>query len=258
MIENFIFLKASTIVPTNSTQTVTCKIKPTEKGITTITGIKYEIFNACGVQFVDKNGNGLYSNSENFSTESSIGISTKKEKISLSNIKIYPEIPLLNIKVLDSSAKIINGSLDLFEHQFYNFSFLLENLSEYRISDLTVNIYAYKKDDYKVILDEIKVKPDSDNGELIDKGKSYVFKYNYLHKKYYKKIEFKIFYTSNDDDSYAIDYSFNIKPYLFYQKGLNTLKLLEFYDLKVIPMISNNMIHVLTISDPSNLFSIIC
>lgn len=50
----------SVFIPAKSIQGVYCKIRPIEKGITNILGVKYEIFNTVGVQYSDNNGNGLY------------------------------------------------------------------------------------------------------------------------------------------------------------------------------------------------------
>jgi len=57
----------TTIIAPNSFQTVLCNIKILEPGILNIVGIKYEVLGVGGVQFADKNGNGLFYNYENFS-----------------------------------------------------------------------------------------------------------------------------------------------------------------------------------------------
>jgi hypothetical protein len=209
-------------------------------------GLKYEIFNTVGIQFVDVNGNGLFFGYENFSKDPLSSFGGKKEKINLKNIKIYPPIPNLEIKILDSSSKIINGCLDLFNYQYYNFSFLLTNKSEHPIEEIYVNVYAYKKDDYKILINEIKIKKE---GNLIEAGQDYIYNYEYLHRKCFKKIEFKIYYTASKYTNSEADVL--LKPYLLYQKSLNTIKLLDMSNLKVIPMLSNNMIHTITLSDPS-------
>lgn len=230
-----------------------CKIKPNERGITNIVGIKYEIYNNGCVQFVDWNGNGIFFSYENFSKDTLP--SNKKDKINLKNIKIYPEIPLLDIKILDASSKVINESLDLFENQYYDFSFLLENTGYYAINEIIVNVYAYKKDDYKVSIDEIKVKPSCDNNNIIiEKNKSLSYTYSYLHKKQYKKIEFKFYYTSYQLSQTKKFEEVSLKPYLYYLKPLRTLKLINFSSLKVIPVLANNTIHEIALSDPSNIF----
>ena len=63
--------------------------------------MKYEIENTVGVQYVDENGNGLFYHFDNYSNDS-LSISTnKKELITLRNIKIYPDIPIICLKILN-------------------------------------------------------------------------------------------------------------------------------------------------------------
>jgi hypothetical protein len=45
--------------------------------------------------------------------------------------------------------------------------------------------------------------------------------------------------------------TYGLKPYLYYQKALSTIKLLDLSNLKVIPVLSNNTIHQITMSDSS-------
>ncbi len=223
---------ASTVISGQSYNTVICKIKPDAVGLTSILGIKYEVFNLGGVQYVDKNGNGLFFNHTNYEQ-----ISTKKEKINMNNIKISPEIPILELKVLNSEDE----NLLIYENQYYNFEMLFLNIGKYSVNEITMNVYAYKKDDYKVIVDEIKI---GETGLIEENGKFKYF-YKYLHKKSHKQLEFKIYYRTNAN-------SYGLKPYLFYSKNLTTLKLLNIMDLKVTPVLSNNIIHELTLSDNSN------
>ena len=142
----------------NSYQNVICKIKPIENEITSIIGIKYEVFNVRSVQYVDKNGNGFFYNYENICRDYSLN---KKEKILLSNIKIYDEIPLLEAKLIGVSN--IDEHLELFENQYYKFSFLLENIGNTDIHEMHMHLYAFKKDDYKVSVDELYLNGDSGN-----------------------------------------------------------------------------------------------
>lgn len=62
---NFSFKIVSTYIPPLSSSCVYCKIRPNEIGETNIIGVKYEIYNTIGVQFVDDNGNGIYFNYNN-------------------------------------------------------------------------------------------------------------------------------------------------------------------------------------------------
>jgi hypothetical protein len=209
-------------------------------------GVKYEVFNMGGIQFVDQNGNGLFYNYCNYPKELS---SRKKERISLKNIKINPEIPILDIKLRDSSISIFD-IIELYENQYYEFGFELENIGSYNINEINVHVYAHKKDDYKIIIDEIKVGNSGSGkhyiyiGILITTGQTYNYIYKYLHKKTHKKIEFKIYYITDANPS-------GLKPYLYYQKALKTLKLLELSNLKVIPVLSNNIINQIANLDPS-------
>ena len=80
----------STSIPMKSYQSIICKVKPLEVGLTDIIGIRYEVSNMGGVQYVDSNGNGLLFNLESFGNY-------KSHKVSLKNIQIYPEIPVIKV-----------------------------------------------------------------------------------------------------------------------------------------------------------------
>lgn len=80
----------STIIPSKSYQSIICKIKPLEVGLTDILGIRYEIASMGGVQYVDSAGNGLLFNLDSFGTY-------KTQKIKMKNIQIYPEIPMVKV-----------------------------------------------------------------------------------------------------------------------------------------------------------------
>jgi hypothetical protein len=183
------------------------------------------------VQYVDNNGNGLLYNYTNYEI-----ISTKKEKTNMRNIKISPEIPLLELKILNVSDE----DLSIYENQYYNFEMLFLNIGEYIVNEITMNVYAYKKDDYKVIVDEIKISEIA----LIQPKAKYKYIYKYLHKRSHKQLEFKIYYRTETNTN-------GLKPYLFYSKHLTTMRLLNISDLKVTPVLSNNIIHELTLSDNS-------
>lgn len=80
----------STIIPARTYQSITCKLKPLEIGLTDIIGIRYEISSIGGVQYVDNNGNGLFYNLDHFGFN-------KQQKIIMKSIPIYPEIPLIKV-----------------------------------------------------------------------------------------------------------------------------------------------------------------
>ena len=80
----------STTIPAKSYQSIICKVKPLEVGLTDILGIRYEIANLGCVQYVDNSGNGLLYNLESFGTY-------RNQKIQMKNIQIYPEIPTIKV-----------------------------------------------------------------------------------------------------------------------------------------------------------------
>ena len=217
----------------NSIIPIISKIKPNISGITNIIGIQYEIINNVAIQYIDNNGNGLFYQFENYVDESYM--KEEKEKVNLNNIMIYPEIAELSYKVLDKSFDIINSNLLLYDYQYYTFSFLLENKGKYQIDKIHCYIYTYKKNNYKISLDEIK------QDVIIKPGENYVFNYKYWHKQIYVKIDFKIFYISNEKEFISENEDdYLIKPYLFYSKKLQTLHLIDFINKNIIPVLSTN------------------
>ena len=227
-------LPTNIIISPKDTVFIISKIKPTKEGITNIIGIEYEIVNTIGIQYCDNNGNGLFFHYENISTDSLALLSGKKELINLHNIKIYPEIPLLNYEILDKND-VLGKTIELFDSQFYNFSFKLENKGKYEIDEIKCFIYVYKLNNYKKSLDDILIKT------LIKPKENYVFNYKYLHKEIYKKIEFKIYYNStskNENEKFINDLL--LKPYLFYNIGIGNKNLAEFSNQKIIPFIENS------------------
>ena len=228
-------LPTNIVISPKDTVFIISKIKPTKEGTTNIIGIEYEIVNTIGVQYCDNNGNGLFFHYENISTDSLTLLSGKKELINLHNIKIYPEIPLLNYEILDKSFDVLGKTIDLFDSQFYNFSFKFENKGKYEIDEIRCFIYVYKLNNYKNSLDDIVIKT------LIKPKENYVFNYKYLHKEIYKTIEFKIYYNStskNENEKFISDLL--LKPYLFYNIGFGTKNLAEFSNQKIIPFIENS------------------
>ena len=239
---NPISYPSSVRINPQTSEYILCKIYPDQHGITNVIGVQYEIVNCISQQYADNNGNGLYFNFENISEDSLNLINNNTELISLSNIKIYPEIPLLDIKIKDNN--IIGNAIELYDNQMYSFSFILTNIGKYDINEISCYVYCYKKDDYKIALDEIKVKT------VIKVNDTYVFNYNYLHKSSQKKIEFRLYYVSYEKNAISEKEDDElIKPYLFYTKNIDTLKLVDFIDKKVIPVISNSDINDLIKND---------
>jgi hypothetical protein len=181
---------SSIVIPPKTSLYIATKIRPNEEGTTTIIGVKYEMINTIGIQYIDDNGNGLFFNYENkyidLAKNFLNAVTTKQQLISLSNIKIYPEIPKLNYKLIGN--EFLEEKLNLFDNQLYTFQFKLTNVGIYDVDKLTCYVYVYKTNNYKVTLDEInkEVKIHKNGGEFI-------FNYEYWHKSMYEKIEFKIY-----------------------------------------------------------------
>lgn len=131
---------------------------------------------------------------------------------------------------------------------------------------MTISLYAYKRDDYKIIIDEVKltkqhleinntgndngfINYDYDNEFFLSKNSICPFSYDYLHKKSYKKLEFKVSFYSNSTE--CNDAPNILKPYILYFVNLETLKLISLSNLKVIPVLSNNNIQEIILNDKS-------
>jgi hypothetical protein len=110
-------------------------------------------------------------------------------------------------------------------------------------------VYAYKNEEFKCTLNEINLQ--NPLGQpLIEKYKSYTFLYSYLHHKKNKKLEFKLVYKIYNNDM-NFDQDININPYYSLAIKLNTSKLFDLTNLKVIPVISDNAIQDLSNIDSS-------
>ncbi len=110
-------------------------------------------------------------------------------------------------------------------------------------------VYAFKNEEFKCTLNEISLHNQS--GEpLIEKYKNYSFLYSYLHHKKNKKLEFKLVYKIYNNDM-NFDQDINISPYCSLVVKLNTSKLFDLTNLKVIPVISDNAIQEISNVDSS-------
>ena len=242
---------SNAIIEPNSITDILYKIKLTKEGPINLIGVRYEIENTTGVQYVDKNGNGIFYSYENFSNDSLSIANNKKEIITLRNVMIYPEIPSVSLKVLneelnDDSYEKTESSVQLYEYQKYLFELLLTNNSEYPIEKLSISIYGFKKDDYKVIIDEFSLSGNNFNNAFISTGESFKYKYDYVHKNKYKKIEFRFFYSGKNKEDEPI------RPFLHFITKINTKKLLSFSNLQTSPMLSNHAIEKMISSDMKN------
>lgn len=110
-------------------------------------------------------------------------------------------------------------------------------------------VYAYKNEEFKSTLNEISIfNPSGD--ALVEKYKNYTFLYYYLHNKKNKKLEFKLVYKIYNTEM-NIEQEININPYYSLTVKLNTSKLFDLSNLKVIPVISDNAIQEISMIDSS-------
>ena len=234
-------------IPPKTSTYIFSKIHPDTEGTTTIIGIKYEIINTVGIQYVDDNGNGLFYNYENIYFDPTKGFVTtlgaKQQLISLSNIKIYPEIPKLTFKLLDD--EFMDRNLNLFDNQLYNFRFKFDNIGRYDVDKLTCYIYVYKANNYKITLDELNIKTN-----IKKNGGSYNLNYVYWHKNAYEKIEFKIYYFSKEKDAKSnLENEVIIKQYLYYCNNIQTFRTFNFSSISIKPMVMSSDINELALID---------
>lgn len=225
------------------------KILFLKEGYCTILGVKYEIGNTIGMQYIDSNGNGLLYSYENISKDPYSLANYKKEILSLNNIQIHPEIPQLEMTLIDNHLANEHNtlpSIKLYEYQCYPFSFKFVNHSMYSIEELKISIYAFKKDDYKILLDE-SVLQSKNKTCLIESKSSYNYYYEYIHKKGHKKIEFRFYYKWNSKEN---EYdSILIKPLCYYITKISSQKLISYHNMKLVPMLYNNTIKQLINKD---------
>ncbi len=138
----------------------------------------------------------------------------------MASIPIYPPIKVITIKLSDELELV--ECLELFDYQYYNFEFMLDNQG-LQITSTDISIYVYKNDEYKILLEEIKIIPSNTKHSKLS--------YKYLHKKIYKKIEFKIFYKYSEEKlegeeenkvnkEVKGEYKYNLKPFVIIQKSI--------------------------------------
>ena len=234
-------------IPPRTSTYIFSKIYCNVEGTTSIIGIKYEIINTVGIQYVDDNGNGLFYNYENIYVDPTKGfvttIGAKQQLISLSNIKIYPEIPKLTFKLLDD--EFMDRNLNLFDNQLYNFRFKFENIGSYDVNKLTCYIYVYKTNNYKITLDELNI-----NTNIEKNGGTYILDYVYWHKNIYEKIEFKMYYSSKKkDEKSKLEDDILLRQYLFYSNKIQTFHTFNFSSLSIKPMVMSSDIKELALTD---------
>ena len=238
---------SSVVIPPKTSIYIATKIRPNEEGTTTIIGVKYEMINTIGIQYIDDNGNGLFFNYENkyidLAKNFLNAITTKQQLISLSNIKIYPEIPKLHYKLLGN--EFLEEKLSLFDNQLHTFQFKLTNIGIYDVNKLTCYVYVYKSNNYKVTLDEINKEV-----KIKKNGGVYIFDYVYWHKSMYEKIEFKIYYSSKEStEKSLVKDDVLLKQYLYYTNSIETFHTFNFSAVSIKPMIMSSDVQEIALID---------
>ena len=238
---------SSIVIPPQTSLYIATKIRPNEEGTTTIIGVKYEMMNTIGIQYIDDNGNGLFYNYENkyidLAKNFMNAMTSKQQLISLSNIKIYPEIPKLNYKLLGN--EFIGDKLTLFDNQLYTFQFKLSNIGIYDVDKLTCYVYVYKANNYKITLEEIHK-----DVKIAKKGGEYIFEYIYWHKSVYEKIELKIYYSSKEStEKSLIKDDVLLKQYLYYTNSIETFHTFNFGSISIKPMIMSSDVQEISLMD---------
>ena len=244
---------SSIVIPPRSSLYIATKIHPQKEGITSIVGVKYEMINTVGIQYIDDNGNGLFYNYENKYIDPAKAymalMGAKLQLISLSNIQIYPEIPKLNFQLMDN--ELIDGKMNLFDNQLYTFKFKLTNIGIYDVDNITCYIYVYKPNNYKVTLEEIHKDVD-----IKKKGGEYIFDYLYWHKSVYEKIEFKIYYSSKEKtEKSLLEDNVLLKQYLYYTNSIETFHTFNFTSISIKPMIMSSDINEIALIDKKITFN---
>ena len=247
----------SVTIPAKAATTVLEKVLMQDELILDIVGIKYDIFNTTTEQYVNPDGNGLFFSCENILKDdyySTIISGKKKLYVNLNDIQIYKEIPRLDI-IKVSNIYENEDVLNLYEYQEFSFNFEFKNNSNYLINEINYFVYVYKKEDYKVCINEGNIK------KLIDLNEIYNFEYKYFHLSAHYKIEFRFYLKSEKYEKENENSEELISPYIFYFKKLNTDNLLYFSFPKIIPQINSNSIEDICKMDnrlPNNFKYIYC
>ena len=211
-----------------------------------IDGIEYEMNSIKTTQYVDCNGNGLfygnvneYNNPLTLKKASSSSLRKKKTLLSLHNIKIYPEIPLINVNLVDNDEIMFNRNcIVLYEHQLCELVFDVTNIGRYNVDYIKASVYVYKREDYKVMIKESTICVDN----ICIKTNEHVnVKVSYLHKRSHLKIEIRFHYMSkefkciNKKDNNVI-----INPFVQVVKDITTECVLTYDHFKCVPKLNCN------------------
>ena len=240
----FNFIPCSIVIPPKHRIEYKFHFKPSFEEIFDIIGIEYFFQGVKLKQYIKESGNGLLFRYKNMIDD--LYNSSKKDNISLNNIKIYPEIPLVRFIPLNSEL-IEDTPLSLFIFQKYTFNFDIFNISDKPIKQINVAIYAYKKVDYKISLYETVLKSGDNqiNKPYLEPNKRKKFSYDFIQKKNYIKIEFILYYIYYDEEKKNQN---KIKPFLYFKKDLNYRNLFYFSNPEINPVYTNmNFKKILTL-----------
>ena len=229
----FNYIPCSIIIPPHKTIEYKFKFKPLFEDIFDIIGVEYLFEGVIIKQYIKSDGNGILYRYKN--KIENLFNSKIKENISLNNIRIYPEIPL--VKFIPLNNELIDDTpLILFNFQKYSFNFDIFNLSDQSIRQINASIYAYKKDDYKITLQEEILKADNEkeNKIYLEPNKRAKFSYDFIQKKNYLKIEFILYYIYDNKDKKN-----EMKPFLFFKKDLIYRNLFTFSNPEISPVYTN-------------------
>ena len=241
----FNYMPMSIVIPPNQKVEYKFQFKPLVEEVFDIIGIEY-LFEGIKVkQYVKNDGNGLLFRYKN-TIENLYSLKTR-DKVYLNNIRIYPEIPLIRLIPLNNEL-IDDSPLKLFEFQKYTFIFDIINLSDKPIKQINSFVYAYKKDDYKITLQEKILKDESKlNKMYLEPNTNKKFSYDFIQKKSYLKIEFILYLIYDDANENEKNDNYKnkqikqkeIKPFLFFKKELNYRNLFLFSDPEHNPVYTN-------------------
>ena len=233
----FNFIPCSVIIPPQQRIEYKFKFKPLFEEIFDIIGIEYFFQGVKLKQYIKETGNGILFRYKN--TLDDLYNSSKKDYISLNNIRIYPEVPLVKLIPLNNEL-IEDNPLSFFIFQKYTFNFDIFNLSDKPIKQINVAVYAYKKVDYKISLYETILKsPDNQiKKAYLEPNKRKKFSYDFIQKKNYIKIEFILYYIYDEENNKNQKQNI-IKPFLFFKKDLNYRNLFSFSNPEINPVYTN-------------------
>ena len=223
------------------------QFKLLNEGEFNIEGIEYEINAVKTKQYVDCNGNGLLYGSVNEYNNPLLAIKKatsrkKKALLNLRNIKIYPEIPLIDVHFVGDHELMLSdvNCLVLYDYQSCELVFNVTNTGKYDVNYIKGSVYVYKRQDYKVMLKDSQVQIDNIS---VKSNEHLRVKVNYLHKRSHLKIEIRFHYTSNEFKCVNSKEEGIIHPFVQVIKDIKTEYTLTYDHFKYIPKLNCNSTH---------------